>query len=213
MASYHYPLLAREGWPYLGAAVVTALSCHWLDLLPVALLAWLAAGLVLFLFRDPPRRVPPLPLAVVSPLDARVEEVTPDHDPFIVRDGIRVSLRIAPMGVFSVRSPIEGKVVRQWYPNEENAVRLRSDSGPVYAQWIRSDEGDEVVMALETNILARRPYCLSQSGERIGQGERCGYLPVGSRIDVFLPENCRVAVKRGDRVVSGVSVLATLVHK
>ena len=50
------------------------------------------------------------------------------------------------------------------------------------------------------------------SGERIGQGQRCGYLPFGGVVDLFLPVESKVLVEVGQRVDSGSTVLAELIH-
>ena len=50
------------------------------------------------------------------------------------------------------------------------------------------------------------------SGERVGQGQRCGYFYFGGVIDVFLPLESKVQVEVGQYVQSGSSVLAQLIH-
>ena len=46
-----------------------------------------------------------------------------------------------------------------------------------------------------------------------GQGQRCGFVHLGSRVDVYLPANSKVKVSLGDRVVGGADLIALLVHK
>jgi len=52
-----------------------------------------------------------------------------------------------------------------------------------------------------------------QPGERVGQGQRCGftYLPVLSQL--YLPIASRVLVHPGQRVRAGEAVLAEFVHR
>jgi phosphatidylserine decarboxylase len=50
------------------------------------------------------------------------------------------------------------------------------------------------------------------SGERIGQGQRCGYLCFGGVIDLFLPIESKVFVEVGQFVDSGSTILAELIH-
>jgi phosphatidylserine decarboxylase len=57
------------------------------------------------------------------------------------------------------------------------------------------------------------PRCYLQLGQRTGQGQRCGYVPFGSRVEVLLPAGIRVRVTVGDVVRAGSDVIATLVHK
>src|SRR5260221_11205271 len=56
-ASYPYPIIAREGWPFLAAAIVAASVAVWL-IGWGSILFWLAALFILQFFRDPPREAP-----------------------------------------------------------------------------------------------------------------------------------------------------------
>src|SRR5437764_1412148 len=56
-ASYPHPVIAREGWPFLAAAVGLAVASGWLIGWWSAPL-WLAVLFVLQFFRDPPRQAP-----------------------------------------------------------------------------------------------------------------------------------------------------------
>jgi len=81
-----------------------------------------------------------------------------------------------------------------------------------YAQWIQSDEKDDLVLVIEVNSRMPRPKCYVQSGERIGQGQRCGFIRFGSRVDVLIPVTSRISVSVGDDVLAGSDIIATLVH-
>ncbi len=199
-----YPVIAREGWIPIAFFAVVGLYAfdHWNAV--VAVLSWCISVILAFYFRDPPRRIPPSPLAVLSPADGRVLAVGPVHDEPLGREAILVRIAMRPMGVFAVRSPIEGKVMRQWIPEGEGAG---------VAQWVQSDEHDDVVLVALPRAPGARAFCDVQSGERIGQGQRCGFLPLGAELQVVLPVASRVMVQPGDRVQSGVSVIAKLVRK
>ncbi|MFA5531946.1 MAG: phosphatidylserine decarboxylase [Thiohalomonadaceae bacterium] len=199
-----YPIIAREGWLPVAFFTVVGLYAweRWSG--AVAVVAWVVAAVLAFYFRDPPRRIPPAPLAVVSPVDGRVLAVEPAYDQRIGRDAVRVHLAMRPLGVFSVRSPIEGKVMQQWFPAADENL---------FAQWVQSDEHDDVVVVALGRGRGRPASCDRQSGERVGQGQRCGFLSFGGDIEVFLPVTSRLLVQPGDHVQSGVSVLARLVHK
>jgi len=47
-------------------------------------------------------------------------------------------------------------------------------------------------------------------GNRVERGQRVGLIKFGSRCDVVLPVDAQVAVKVGDLVKGGSSILATL---
>src|SRR5690606_20449716 len=57
-------------------------------------------------------------------------------------------------------------------------------------------------------LLARRVVTRVRPGQVIGAGERIGLMKFGSRMDVFVPPDCTLEVRRGDRVVAGETVIA-----
>ncbi len=204
-----HPPIAREGWLAIALTLSAALVVQYQAPLWSAPV-WAALLVLLFLFRDPRRSVPAAPLGVVSPADGYVVSVEQMRDPYLKRAAVRVSLDMRLSGVYALRSPMEGKLMRNWFvdPGEKGEGISR-----VRALWLQSDEGDDVVAVLRPSHYSMRSACYYQSGERIGQGMRCGFLLFGSRIDIILPPHSRVLVKPGEQVFSGSSIVAQLVHR
>ena len=204
MATRIYPLIAREGWLSLilagGLAAAVLYQLGWLWSLPL----WAAIAGLLFMYRDPARQIPAMPSAVVSPADGRVITVEAVRDPYLDRDARRVSIRMHPYGVFSTRSPAEGKMLEP---------RLPEAAGMPHGVWLQTDEGDDLVIVMNRGLLRNPPRCYVRFGERVGQGQRCGFITLGSTVDLYLPLNSRVRVHEGDRVHAGADVIAQLVHK
>jgi phosphatidylserine decarboxylase len=65
-----------------------------------------------------------------------------------------------------------------------------------------------VVYRQVVGLLARRIVTRVRPGQTVLAGERIGLMKFGSRMDVFVPTDCTLAVSRGDRVVAGETVLA-----
>lgn len=209
MALSRTPLIAREGWPVFGLLLLAAIFVQ-LAYGFVALPLWGLLGLVAFLYRDPPRSIPAAPLGVVSPGNGRVLAVEPRHDPYLGREALSIRLTIGRLDPYSIRSPIEGKLQQQWlHPPEGGA----GDGRLTRSLHVQTDEGDDVVVVMCATGLLRRMSCTVHTGERIGQGQRCGFVLFGSRIEVLVPAASRALVQPGERVQAGTSVLATLVHK
>ena len=61
-------------------------------------------------------------------------------------------------------------------------------------------------------LMARRVVTRVSVGDEIETGARIGLMKFGSRMDVFLPMECDVLVRRGDRVVAGETVIARWPH-
>lgn len=199
-----YPLIAREGLaPLLVTIMAAVLVLHFAGL-PASLFFWALVVLVLLIFRDPERDIPAIPMAVLSPADGRVTSISATHDPYLQRPSIRLTVQMNPYGVFTTRSPVEGKVREP--PN------LPDDAGMPHGVWLQTDEGDDVVMVMNKGRLNNEPRCYIRYGERIGQGKRCGFVHLGGQVDLYLPEYGRPVVTAGDWVRSGSDVIANLIH-
>ena len=56
-----------------------------------------------------------------------------------------------------------------------------------FAQWIQSDEQDNVVMAVKSASGFLKHRCYAHSGDLIGQGQRCGIIPFYAVVQVNVP--------------------------
>ncbi len=215
MLAYRYPLIAREGWLWIA---VIALPAAIVSLLYgiLSLPLWLLMLGSLFLFRDPMRKIPAMPLGIVSPVDGEIISIENVQDAYLNRPAICISIEMGFTNVYSAHSPMEGKVQEQWLaaPRKIQNINasISAEKTDTCAQWIQSDEGDDVVLVIEAGAYSPRPQCYAQSGERIGQGQRCGFIYFGSRVDVLIPQTVRVDVAVGDRILAGADIIATLVH-
>ncbi len=200
-------IVAREARLLLLVLVLVAIIAQafagWLP--AIAVLA--SAFVVAFLFRDPGYRVPSSPLAVVCPANGKVVSIEPVRDPWLDRAVVRCRIRMSFTDVHRLRSPVEGKVKNQWAAQEESpGINKR------YTYWIQTDEGDDVIYSVATGTYALLVRIDLRSGERIGQGQQCGHLYFTGLIDVLLPEHTRIALKPGNRVHSGSSIIGQFIH-
>src|SRR5215813_8108709 len=108
--NYPHPLLAREGWPFIGASLALAVLVWWFAGFAWSLPFWLLAVFVIQFFRDPPREVPTTPSAVLSPADGRIVKVGPSKDPYTEREALLISVFMNVFNVHSNRSPVDGTV-------------------------------------------------------------------------------------------------------
>jgi len=171
---------------------------------PVAL-----PGVLLFLlFQDPHRDVPPLPLAVVAPIDGRIVEIAPDSGEILPGQWTRILISTNHFGAYTVRSPIEGTIldVRR-KANESDQIAVPG------GLWVRSEEQDDVVLLFPSDGPGLAPKAFVRYGERVGQGQRFAYLRLAPRAEVYLPSSAQVCVPVGARVHAGTSVLANLAQK
>jgi phosphatidylserine decarboxylase len=207
MPSNRYPLIAREAWPVLFVLLGLAVLAQFL-VGPAAFIVTLTILFItVYLFRDPNREIPPQPLAVVSPVHGIVTLIEETEEIRLHSKAIRIQITMRTNDIYSLRSPIEGKVVQQW-----SSAPDKHESRRHFDFYIKSDEGDHVVTAIRLRDIIRRFHLYLHSGERVGQGQRCGYLYFGGRVDVFIPIESKIRVEVGQYVQSGSSVLAQLIH-
>jgi phosphatidylserine decarboxylase len=202
-----YPLVAREGIPILLLAVIATTLCAyflgWIAALPPAVIT----AALYYVFRDPHRRVPAHPLAAVSPVDGVVVEVTTANSIVTGSSAHKIILRVDSLGAYTARSPVEGTILDPHGKPPDPDATLQHPG-----LWIRTDEGDDVLLRFHGYRFGLVPHAFSRYGERVGQGQRCAYLRLTRFAEVFLPINSRVQVARGQRVTAGSDILGTLPH-
>lgn len=207
MPSNRYPAIAREGWPFLVALLILAVLCQiFIHTVAMLLVLLFMAGLA-YLFRDPFRPIPSQPLAVLSPVYGVVTLVEEAEEVRLHTRANRIQIDTRIQDVYSLRSPIEGKVVQHWTSNPcANEARRHFDFH------IKSDEGDNIVTAIRLRDIIPSFHVYLHSGERVGHGQRCGYIFFGGVVDIFLPLECKLQVEVGQQVESGSTILAQLIH-
>jgi phosphatidylserine decarboxylase len=201
----------RAAFPFVVVAAVPAAGAFWLGhgTLASALLV-LPVAVALF-FRDPERVSPEDRNLVLAPADGtvtyagegRTEEVPPGRR--------QVTIFLSVLDVHINRSPVAGLVTRvEYHPGTFlPAYRVESHGNERSEIWL--DHGGSVLVVRQVvGILARRVVCRAKVGDRLAAGARIGLMKFGSRMDVFVPDSARIAVKAGDKVRAGVSVIATL---
>jgi len=213
-ASYPHPIIAREGWPFLAAAVALTAAAVWLIgwwSAPI----WLAALFVLQFFRDPPRKAPGDAHTVVSPADGRIVAVERARDPYLERNAIKVSVFMNVFNVHSNRSPVDGRVQKRWY-NPGRFINAAFDKASLEnernALWLRTTAGADVTCVQIAGLIARRILCYVREGDSLVRGQRFGFIRFGSRVDIYVPEDANLEAALGDKVYATSTVIATLPH-
>jgi phosphatidylserine decarboxylase len=203
--------MVRDGYFYgLALLAVAALLVWWTGgwfwaIAPVSL-----AAFFLWFFRDPERAVPTGAGVVVSPADGVVTSVAR----VATASGEKVKLSVF-LSVFDVhvnRSPLAGVIREVRYEKGLFLNALNPDSADKNEQntVVVAGHGHEVAFKQIAGLLARRIVFNKRVGDTVERGERVGLIKFGSRVDVLLPGDAAVEVKKGDRVKGGASVLAIL---
>ncbi|MGE0450770.1 MAG: phosphatidylserine decarboxylase [Vicinamibacterales bacterium] len=201
------------GYPFIAGSLVLALLAWSLGGRWLTVPLFLAAGIFLFFFRDPDRRVAAVADAVLSPADGRVLVAGPaSADAAPEGEWLQVSIFLSPLDVHVNRVPVSGRVNRVLYTPGRFLPAYREEAASTNERseiWI--DHGGEMVVARQiVGMLARRVVCRVKAGAEVHAGDRYGVMKFGSRMDVFLPTTARILVEVGAAVRGGETVIAML---
>ena len=192
--------LDRAGWPFVAGLCAFTLVLLWFA--PV--LAVVGAALLVFtlnFFRDPERRAPAETGALISPADGRV----------VRADGKRISIFMNVFDVHVCRSPVAGRVTSVAHDPGRFLAAMKDEASELNERTaivVQAPDGNPVRFVLVAGLIARRIVCRVAVGRNVAAGERVGIIRFGSRVDLDLPSGAAPAVKVGDRVVAGETVVA-----
>jgi phosphatidylserine decarboxylase len=194
--------------------------------MPYQIVGWLIVatlvvigGLIVWFFRDPPRRVPTAEGLIVAPADGLIvamDEI--EHDEFLDGPAVQIGIFLSIFNVHINRAPVAGRVVGiQYKPgkflnalrpesareNENLSVRMQETVAPYRRYIVRQITG----------AFARRIVCQLKPGDEVARGEPFGMIKLGSRTELVVPRAAGLTIraKIGDRVKAGSSVLAEFV--
>ncbi len=168
----------------------------------------------LYFFRDPEPTVPSAADVILSPASGKVDVVTEADEPdFIGGRCQRVSIFLSIFDVHVQRAPVAGRVAfyRQTPGKFVNALQPDSalENENLYLGFESGEApGEKIGVRLIAGLIARRIVPWVRRGDAVARGERISLIQFGSRVDVYLPMSVRVAVKPGDRVRGGETVIA-----
>lgn len=209
----HIPI-AREGLPYILASAFTTLVLAQLGYPVLALPALLVSLLILHFFRDPLRWSNAGADDVISPADGVVIRVEQAREEIFTMNPCRkISIFMSVFDVHVNRAPVAGTVLGIQYRQGRYHSAHKDRAGRDNEQnriWIKRQDGRSVVVTQVAGLIARRIVCWPAVGDTLIQGERFGMIRFGSRLDVYLPSDSEVLVKKGERVFAGESILCRL---
>jgi phosphatidylserine decarboxylase len=211
---------AREGYLFIGIAVLAAALAFALALARRSWALWLLAVLVTlialwvaYFFRDPERSGERGGTLVVAPADGRLIMMTEVDEPaFIQGSAIRMSIFMSVFNVHVNRYPIDG-VVRYVQYNKGKFINAAAEKSSLENEQmsVGIESGKRRVLVRQiAGLIARRIVTYSRVGETIRQGDRMGIIRFGSRVDVFVPSGTRILSKVGDLTTAGTTVLGEL---
>ncbi len=208
----HIPI-AREGYPFIFFSLVVIIIFYILGIEMLVVISFCLAVFVISFFRDPERDIPRDNNLVVSPADGKVIKVERlQEERFLGEEAFRISIFMTIFNVHVNRVPASGRVKGVSYnPGRFFSANLdkASEENEQNALFVEADNRRRFVVVQIAGLIARRIVCYAKKGEYVEKGNRFGIIRFGSRLDVYLPLNCLIKVKIGDKVKAGSSVLGS----
>lgn len=206
MAKQHQELIAKEGWIFFFPLVIlTLVLLVWRVPFYWTLLAGILAFYVAYFFRNPYRQIPTDADAIISPADGKVVAVRQLEDG---RHFVSIFLNI--FNVHINRCPIAGTVEQVQHTRGKFLAAYKPEASELNEQnRVHIRDGDFLVEVIQiAGLIARRIICWTKQNDEVRSGERFGLIRFGSRVDVYLPANCEIAVQVGQKIKGGSMILA-----
>jgi phosphatidylserine decarboxylase len=216
MLSFH-----KEGYKIIAFTFLIVLSGILLSEKFIELY-WLQKGiqtvLIIFLiivlqfFRNPKRITEINDHQIIAPVDGKVVVVEEVEEPeYFKGKKLQVSIFMSPINVHVTRYALSGLVKYSKYHPGKYLVAWHPKASTENERTtivIKNKTFGEVLYRQIAGALAKRIVNYAEEGENVIQGTDAGFIKFGSRVDIFLPLDTKLAVKIGDKVKGGVQVIA-----
>jgi phosphatidylserine decarboxylase len=206
---------AKEGLPFILSGLGVALLLLFFDLEVLSVLVGLFTLFAAYFFRDPERKIPSPDNAILPPADGRIVEVAHLNDganPL----GVPAKKLSIFMSVFSVhinRIPISGLIENVTYqPGKFFSANLDKASQENERNQITllTKDSRKIVFIQIAGLIARRIACWVRESDTVEAGQRFGLIRFGSRLEIYVPEDTRIMVTKGQTVKAGETIIGYL---
>ena len=169
-------------------------------------------SMILWFFRNPKRNIIIDGNLILSPADGKIVDIKEvNENEFFKDERIKISIFLSITNIHVTRFPISGKIIYNkyhpgkyllaWHPkssekNERTSVVISNNSfGNILYRQIAGAVARRIINYAKTNL-------------EVIQGEDSGFRKFGSRVDIFLPLNSNISVKKGQNVKGGITILS-----
>ncbi|MFC3050908.1 phosphatidylserine decarboxylase [Kordiimonas pumila] len=182
---------------------------------PLGWVGLLLSAWCLYFFRDPERFIPDDEAVLVSPADGTVCAIVQAIPPAELDMGnaprTRISIFLSVFNVHVNRLPAAGVITKTAYvPGKYLNAAATEASEENERQLIRMTtvDGNDIAFAQVAGLVARRILCDLETGQAVERGARFGLIRFGSRTDIYLDDKQVAAVKVGQTMIGGETIIA-----
>ncbi|UVO49268.1 phosphatidylserine decarboxylase [Sphingomonas sp. SUN019] len=212
---WRFPAVHSEGQKFaaiaLGITLLMTIVSNVLFWPFLFITAWVAT-----FFRDPVRTTPQGDDLIVAPADGLVtliERVAIPRE-LVGELGeqplVRVSMFMSVFDVHINRTPIAGTIRQVVYISGKflNAdLDKASEENERQHFVVEGHDGRKIGFTQIAGLVARRIIGFVKPGDLVAAGQRVGLIRFGSRVDVYLPDDCTPQVVLGQRTIAGETII------
>lgn len=207
--------IAREGIPFILTGI--GLTCVFLilDLPVLAIPLAVLTSFIIFFFRDPERNLVNSEKAVLTPADGKIiaiERLTNGDNRF-PDTAVKLSIFMSVFNAHINRIPVGGRISQLIYhPGKFFSANL--DKASLHNEnnivMLETDNREKIVLVQVAGLIARRIVCWVKAGDYVKTGQRFGLIRFGSRLEVYLPPDSTITVRKGEKVKAGQTIIGYL---
>jgi len=207
--------IAWEGIPFIITGIgltFIVIILNWDSLaIPLAVLTLFT----IYFFRDPERTHANDERAVFTPADGKVLSIENLHNgDYRLKDKvIKISIFMSIFNAHINRVPIKGKIAQlsyhpgKFFSANRNKASLYNEHNIVT---LETDNKKKIIFVQIAGLIARRIACWVKKGDYVETGQRFGLIRFGSRLEVYLPPDSEIKVKKGEKVKAGQTIIGYL---
>lgn len=171
---------------------------------------------VISFFRNPNRDVNPdeNENILLSPADGRVIKIEKSiEDEYFKKEMLKISIFMSATNVHLNRVAVSGTVVYQKYHPGKNMVAFHPKSSDLNERntvVIEDKNGNQYLFRQIAGTVARRIRCYVKQGDVVTIGQELGFIKFGSRVDIFLPVETEIVIKKNKAVKANRSIIAKI---
>jgi len=183
----------------------------------ISILVFIFMFFVLYFFRDPTRTPPEGEGKVLAPADGRIIEISHvQEENYLKCKSLKIAIFMSLFSVHVNRISYGGKVEfvkhvsGRYFDARSPKSSLKNEHNML---GILGNDGKTRIMIKQiAGKVARRIVCACTVGEEVARGKSFGMIKLGSRLEVFIPEDAdfELCVKKDDMVSAGTTVLGIL---
>jgi len=210
--------IMREGYPFIlgtlvpGAILSGTYATHGMVTLLVGGIILVVLGLFCtFFFRSPARKIPADDTVFVSPADGKVLRIIDIDDEF-VGPAKRVDIFLSVFDVHVNRIPMSGTVdFIKYRPGKFlSAFKEKASTDNERTDIGLTTSAGRFRVAQIAGLIARRIVCYISEKDAVEKGLLYGLIRFGSRTEITFPAHFDIAVKPGQHVKGGATIIGKI---